>query len=262
MSDETLVAPVAAPDASSEIPSVPADQAAPPIEGAPVEPDPSGESDEQKAEKPRQRASERISEIYGRMKNAERARDLALAEVERLRAPVVRADEWDTLSYDQQQAAQMRQAVRAERADELAHEARLRENEAAATRASMFSERLASAKANIPDIESVIHDPSLPVTAVGARFIQESDKGPQVAYWLGTNRAEAARIASLDPYAQAYELGRIEQRVSASSSRKLSAAPAPVPKVGGGGGPGGKSYSSMSVDDMTAYLKSKGVLRG
>ena len=257
MSDETLVAPVAAPEVSSETPTVPADQAAPPVEGAPVEPENPGESDEQKADKPRQRASERISEIYGRMKNAERARDLALAEVERLRAPVVRADEWDAMSYDQQQAAQMRQAVRAERADELAHEARLREQEAASTRASMFSERLASAKANIPDLESVIHDPSLPVTAVGARFIQESEKGPQVAYWLGTNRAEAARIASLDPYAQAYELGRIEQRVSASSSRKLSAAPAPVPKVGGGGGTGPKDPSSMSMDDYVAWRKAR-----
>jgi hypothetical protein len=258
MSEMNTAAPEAAPaTAPSQI--APATEVASPVEGANEnQPDQSGESDE-KAEKPRQRASERIGEIYGRMKNAERARDLALAEVERLRQPVVDVNRWDELTYEQQQTAQMRQAVRAERADELTREAQVREYEAHSSRVDMFKDRLTEAKASIPDIEKAISDPSLPVTDIGARFIHESEKGPQVAYWLATNRDEASRIARLDPYSQAFELGKIEARIGAApASRRLSNAPAPVPKVGGGSNSGAKDPSSMSMSEYAEWYRKRG----
>lgn len=258
MSEMTIAAPEAAP---ATVPSqeVPATDAASPIEGANEnQPEQSGEGDE-KPEKPRQRAAERISEIYGRMKNAERARDLALAEVERLRRPVVDQENWDQLTYEQQQAAQLRQAVRDERAEELAREAQLREMEARTSRVDMFQDRLKEVKAQIPDIEKAITDPSLPVTEVGARFIHESEKGPQVAYWLATNRDEASRIARLDPFQQAYELGKIEARIGAApASRRLSNAPAPVPKVGGGSNTGAKDPASMSMAEYAEWYRKRG----
>lgn len=254
MTDTTHAAPEAAP---ATVPSQEANaaEAASPIDGA-IEnkPDETGENDDQKPEKPRQRASERINELYARTKNAERARDLALAEVERLRRPVVDAGNWDQLSYEEQQSAHMRQAVRSERADELAREAQIREFEANSTRVDMFKDRLKEAKASIPDIEKAITDPSLPVTDIGARFIHESEKGPQVAYWLATNRDEASRIARLDPYSQAFELGRIEARIGAApASRRLSNAPAPVPKVGGGSNSGAKDPTNMSFAEYERY---------
>lgn len=258
MTDMTIAAPEAAP---ATVPShePPTTEVGSPIEGAEDQPDQPGESGDEKAEKPRQRASERIGEIYGRMKNAERARDLALAEVERLRRPVVDDGQWDNLSFDQQQGAQMRQAVRAERAEELSREAQFMEAEAHHSRAAMFKDRLETAKASIPDIETVIHDPTLPVSDVGARFIQESDRGPQVAYWLGTNRAEAARIARLEPLSQAYELGKIEARIGAApASRRLSNAPAPVPKVGGGSNSGAKDPSKMSMSEYSEWYRKRG----
>lgn len=221
-----------------------------------------GESDDQTKDKPRKGASERIGELYGRMKSAERERDQALAEVERLRKPVVDAKEWDGLSFDQQQSAQVRQAVRTERADELEREAEHRARDAAEQRAAMFAERVKAVADTIPDIEAVISDQSLPVSETGARFIQESEKGPQVAYWLGQNRAEAARIARMEPLQQAFELGRIEQRISAApTAKRVSTAPAPVPTVGGGGSPGPKSPDTMSVGDMAEFLRSKGLVR-
>lgn len=255
MSTEPNVAPEAAPASPSP---VPAEQtpAAPPTEGAQV-PAEAGQ-EELKADKPRQRASERIGELYGRMKAAERERDMAIQEAQRLRQPVVDQSQWDQLTYEQQQAVQVRQAVRQERSDEMVREAERRAYESQQTRASMFQERLESVRGTIPDIDAVINDPHLPVSEIGARFIQESDVGPQVAYWLSQNRADAARIARLDPYSQAFEMGRIEQRITAAPvARKVSQAPAPVPRVGGGATSGAKDPAAMNEDEYAAWYRAR-----
>jgi len=259
-------ATLAAPDAAPVVPSLvdASVEATPPAE-AQVQDQPSeqeGENVEKEEQKPRSKASERIGELYGKMKAMERERDAALRDLERLRQPVVDPAKWDQMSYDEQQAAQMRHAVRQERAEELAREARNREADAERVRDEMFMQRLSSAREMIKDIDTVLTDPTLPVTQVGARFIKESEKGPQVAYFLSQNRAEAARIASLEPLAQAYELGRIEQRINAApTARKVSQAPNPVPKVSGGANPGAKDPANMSPSDMAEYLRAKGLVR-
>lgn len=259
MSDNNTAAD-AAPAVPSETapPVAPAPEATPPASGANEnQPEPSGETSE-KPEKPKRPASERIGELYGRMKAAERERDLAIAEVQRLRQPVVDPRQYETLSFDEQQAVQVRQAVRQEQAEQMAQQARYREQEAERVRAEVFSQRLREAAEIIPDLDKVISDPTLPVSQVGARFIQESEKGPQVAYWLSQNRAEAARIAALDPYSQAFELGKLEQRVSAApAARKVSQAPAPVPKVAGGANAGAKDPSSMSMAEYAEWYRKR-----
>jgi hypothetical protein len=262
MSDNAPVAPEAAPSVASPETAIPAEaktpEAASPPEGAQEnQPEQSGETSE-KPEKPKRPASERIGELYGRMKSAERERDLALAEVQRLRQPMVDPQRYEAMSFDEQQALQVRQAVRQERAEELAQTAEFREQEAARVRGEMFKQRLVEAAETIPDIDKVITDPTLPVSTIGARFIQESDKGPQVAYWLSQNRAEAARIAALDPYTQAFELGKLEARVSsAPAARKVSQAPAPVPRVAGGANAGAKDPSTMSMSEYAEWFRKR-----
>jgi hypothetical protein len=264
----TDTATPAASDAAPVVPSaVPAEapkaDAASPQEGAEVENKPDdrsgGNEDQSEEQKPRQKASERIGELYGRMKAMERERNAAIAEVERLRQPVVDPSQWDQMSYDQQQAAQVRQAVRQERADELAQEAQRRAMDADRARAEMFRQRVDAVRSQIKDIDVVLADSTLPVTEIGARFIAESEKGPHVAYWLAQNRGEAARIASLDPLSQAYELGRIEQRINAApAARKVSQAPAPVPRVAGGANSGAKDPAAMTMDEYAAYYRKRG----
>lgn len=262
MSENSPVAPEAAPSVASPETAAPAEakapEATPPAEGANQnEPEQSGETSE-KPEKPKRPASERISELYGKMKAAVRERDMALAEVERLRRPVVDQHQYESLSYDEQQALQMRQVFRQERAEELAQEARYREQEAARVREEMFQQRMFDAAETIPNIDKVITDPTLPVSPIGAHIIQESDKGPQMVYWLSQNRDEAARIASLDPISQARELGRIEARISsAPAARKVSQAPAPVPRVAGGANAGAKDPSSMSMSEYAEWFRKR-----
>lgn len=263
MSDDTApVAPEAAPVPVASNASQAA-EAAPPTTGASENPpaegeQPKAEGDESRQDKPKQRASERIGELYGRMKSAERERDAALAEVQRLRQPVVDPNHWDQLTYDQQQAMQVRQAVREERAAEVEQAAYYREREAQSQRAMMLQQRIETFAEREPEILTVLQDPTLPVSEIGARFVAESEKGAEVAFYLHKNRAEAARISRLDPVTQAFELGRIEARISAApAARKVSQAPGPIPRVGGGANAGAKDPSSMSDDEYSAWYKAR-----
>ena len=260
---ETPAAPSAPVVPALNIPAeaLPKPPAASPAEGAVTEGQPEAETtgpedQEQDKSKPRQKASERIGELYGRLKAAERQRDFALSELERARQPLVSQQQYDGLSFDDQQRVQVREAVREQRAEELAAEARRHEIEANAYRAQQFNERVAAVSETIPDLDEKLNDPTLPVSEVAWRFISQSERGPQVGYWLATNRTEAERIHRLHPVEQAYELGRIEARVAApSNARKVSRAPAPVPTVGGSGGSGQKDPGAMSTAEYIAWRK-------
>ena len=76
----------------------------------------------------------------------------------------------------------------------------------------------------------LLNDPSLPATEAMAEVVFTSDKGVQIADWLGRNPSECARIAALSPIRQAHELGKLEARLTAPPP--VSKAPAPIPTVG------------------------------
>jgi hypothetical protein len=66
--------------------------------------------------------------------------------------------------------------------------------------------------------------------------IVDSPTGPEMAYYLASNREVAEQIASLPPHLAALEMGRIEGRLSALKEVKtrpsvVSKAPPPPPKV-------------------------------
>lgn len=65
-----------------------------------------------------------------------------------------------------------------------------------------------------------------------AETIRASDQGPDVLYHLGSNPAEAARIARLSPLLQAKEIGRIEAALaSAPPVKRTTSAPPPISPV-------------------------------
>lgn len=82
------------------------------------------------------------------------------------------------------------------------------------------------------DFEAVAYNPRLPITDSMAEAIQSSEIGPDVAYYLGSNPKEAARIAQLSPIQQAREIGKIEVKVATTPpTKKTSSAPAPITPV-------------------------------
>ncbi len=90
-----------------------------------------------------------------------------------------------------------------------------------------FEERVGQAREKFADYDSVVFNPDLRITPQMAEVIKESEVGPEVAYHLGANTSEAARIAALPPLRQAVELGKIEDRLIAA---KAEPKPQPAPR--------------------------------
>lgn len=101
-----------------------------------------------------------------------------------------------------------------------------------------FDEAQADFAATHEDYDDVVMHPDLQVTEVMGHAMQASDIGPHIAYHLGKNPAEAARIAALHPLQQAIAIGRIESELAAKGAKprppkpkQTTNAPPPPPSV-------------------------------
>lgn len=99
-----------------------------------------------------------------------------------------------------------------------------------------WAERVTEAKGRYADFEQVALAPDVPITPQIAELLKQSDKGPDLAYWLGMNKARAAEIATLSktqPVLAAMHLGRLEASLSAPTPRTTPQAPEPIAPVRG-----------------------------
>lgn len=102
----------------------------------------------------------------------------------------------------------------------------------AAEKAAQVKTKLSTAASKYADFEEVALSPEVPITQHMAEAIAESDIGGDVAYYLGSNLAEAQRIASLSPAAQIRELVKLEAKLSAPAPVVTTKAPPPITPVG------------------------------
>jgi hypothetical protein len=114
---------------------------------------------------------------------------------------------------------------------------------------SEFATRAETARERYEDFDLVVSDPATPITAHMAQAIVLSAAGHDVAYYLGRNKNEAARISALSPLAQAMEIGRLEARIAAQP-RRVTQTPAPPATVGGRGVPARNPESAQSYDEF------------
>jgi hypothetical protein len=122
-----------------------------------------------------------------------------------------------------------------------------REREASAEKQrEAFEERAEKVLDRYPDFEVVAKNPRLPINEAMADFIQDSEHGPDVAYYLGKNLGKAAEIFQMPPMRAARELVRIEAEIAAKPKANPSKAPDPITPVGTRGK---ASSSSMPSDD-------------
>jgi hypothetical protein len=95
-----------------------------------------------------------------------------------------------------------------------------------------YHDKEEDARSKYEDFEQVAYNPKLPITDVMAQTIQASDNGPDIAYYLGTNPKEADRIARLQPFLQAKEIGKLEAKIASEPiTKQTSKAPAPISPV-------------------------------
>lgn len=88
-----------------------------------------------------------------------------------------------------------------------------------------------------------------------ADAIKLSPQSHELAYYLGKNKEESARISELSPLAAARELGKIEAKLSLPTpikAKKTTDAPAPIKPIGSEGSMV-KDPAQMSMEEYYAY---------
>lgn len=98
-----------------------------------------------------------------------------------------------------------------------------------------WQQRRTTAVAKYPDFNEVISNPDFTQSATVADVIKTHDQGPDLAYHLGTNLTEAARINALPPLQAAMALGQIAANLAGKPApappRVVSQAPEPISTV-------------------------------
>ena len=115
-----------------------------------------------------------------------------------------------------------------------------------------YAKQTEQARTAYDDFDDVVQDPDLPISQAMAEAIMRSGNGADVAYYLGKNPDQAARLASLDPFSAAVEIGRIAATVVRPQPRKASSAPPPIQPVGTRAS-GTKDPDKMSTEEWMAW---------
>lgn len=220
----------------------------------------SDDSDEQtEEEQPQKRnrrsAQERISQLTAQrneaIAKAKAAEDRFKELQERLSKPLDPDLEFtDPATFNQEilnRTLDARDAEQAQRDYRAAYEAKiLAHANALLTKADSLADEL-------PDFRQVV-DETLPITDFAISFLGEHEHGPQVAYYLGKNRAEAARIYNLSEGQQGAALERLASRVGAKPAKRVTKAPPPARAITGGGSQASMSPHDASVADIARML--------
>jgi len=195
------------------------------------------------ADKPPVGVQNRINELTRKRHEAERRAERAEQKLRQRQE----AGSKDDLDFEDEVAER---AVALSQKDQI-------ENDREAARelaAEAFRERVSAVSAKYTDFEAVAYGGHWNPTAVMQEVILDSDLGPDLAYHLGSNPGEAARIASMNPVRQATELGLIQAKLSAPKPPpKIPAAP--VKPVGGQAKSDVKDPAKMSMSEYIAARK-------
>lgn len=173
-------------------------------------------------------------EKYQALTEAEQLRK----EVEELRAKVTETKpKTPTLEeYDYDEEAHTQALIDAKVAAAVQETLRKQQTEAqrnaeVSQRVQKFAEKEAKFAQTVDDYDQVTRSESLMINDLMAEIIQTSDKGPEMAYFLGKNPQEAYRISRLPPIEAQRALLRIE--AGAEAKPAITRAPDPVPDIGG-----------------------------
>jgi hypothetical protein len=151
--------------------------------------------------------------------------------------------------------------------EKAAAEQRSKEEKEAADRAAAdevwnqtvqtYNDRRAKAIERLPDYEKVAEGDHVMITNPMRDAILTADIGPQIAYHLGKNPEEAARIAALSPFQQVKEMGKLEATLERAAKNNTSRAPDPIKTVGSRESAGPKDLNAISGDEYYELTKNE-----
>jgi hypothetical protein len=87
---------------------------------------------------------------------------------------------------------------------------------------STWAQKVAAAKADIPDFDDMVASSGVSVSDPIRDAILESDVGPQILYHLAKEDDLAQKIASMSPFAALREIGKLEARFEKQTETKPS----------------------------------------
>lgn len=224
---------------------------------------PEGEAEKQERARDEQgRFQSRINALVGRAGAAERRAaelEAQLAQVHSQRAPVQTDkppaleqyqsfDEWAS-AFQQHTQAQARAEAQAQYHQQAQHHSQAQLMQQYAVREQVYAQ-------SHPDYAEAVQSlqmAGLRLDPATVEVIATSEHGPAVLHHLAQHMDEADRIARLPAHRAAYELARIEAKVSAPRTKPVSNAPPPAPKVGGVGSVAPKDPERMSVEEWTVW---------
>lgn len=272
MTDITIPAPAAAtPETSTETTTPPPqpEKAA----GTEQQHDPAPSQDGELDKEPtqgelnrRERNKQRWREMKESASAAQRRAEAAEAELQRIRS--AKEPDWTQFNDPNEELAErtahkVRQGFVQSVADDQKARATAEHAQAEAARQEAWRATVDDMRERIPDYDQVV-TPQTPIHARAAPFIVDSERGGEIAYWLGKNPQAAFDLYDKfesSPAQALMELGRIEARLSTPKAKTASTAPKPAPILAGGQNPLGFDPKAASVDDMAAVLRKSGLIR-
>ena len=224
--------------------------------------------------KPKKTVQDRIDELTRKQRDAEREaefwRSKALQPQERQRDPEPQVDEDPEPSpYAYEHGENDVRFIRAQAAWEARQEVTRQFNERAQREAEQaerrrFNERAETFAGQTPDFYDVVGQNYERAASVMTEVMQHAaraaDEAPALAYHMAKHPAEARRIAALNPYAQAVEIGKLAARLSAPAAprptpKTATDAPEPPPQARGAGG---RFKVAPDTDDFSAFEQTYG----
>jgi hypothetical protein len=251
---------VAATPAPTEVTQATPTQESAPASGDHAEPSATPARDEKGRFVPQERLNEvtRLRRTAERERDAEReARQRLEAELAKYQRPATDPNDRPPTLYDFNGDAAAHARALAEyveqRLDRKTQEQQYRSAQQEAAR--KFDERAAEFARTAPDFHDRLDDLARTVQLHPATVeaIGHSDHGPAIAYHLAQNLDVADRISRMPPHLAAYELARIEARITAPKPQQTTKAPDPVPVLGGASALASKDPGKMSYAEYKKF---------
>lgn len=123
--------------------------------------------------------------------------------------------------------------------------------------------QVALASEKYDDFDEVVRNPDLSINDSMVELIAESDVGGELAYYLGKNPEEAAKVAALSPLQAAKAIARIEDKINQTiaAAKESSKAPPPIDPVKSRA-TAEKDPSQMTDAEFDAWRKKQIAARG
>lgn len=118
---------------------------------------------------------------------------------------------------------------------------------------TIWNERCDDFRAVAPDFDAVVFNDNLTVPAKVTELVLSVENGPAVAYFLGKNPNEIARIARLSERDAAIAIGQLSNRVTLPASKRATGAPPPVTTVSGSGNASSVDPAKLNNRDYRAW---------